>query len=279
MGWLGGCIGIFLGSLSRIPFGGIIGGIIGAVIEEKLKYSSDGNYNEETLERMRRTREARTARTRTAQTREERRRREIVFLTAASAMFAKMAKADGRVTADEIACVEEAFRRLGFTGEKRDFCISVFRKAKDDGLTIYAYAAEFASCEPQAAVRETLYSMLWDLACADGHVSPEEREILANIVRPLRLDPRLYAWHSARRGHADGQARAEARSDPYETLGVRRDMTNDELRAAYRDKAKRLHPDILRAQGLSEELMGKANEQMSRINAAWDEIKRERGIG
>ena len=55
-------------------------------------------------------------------------------------------------------------------------------------------------------------------------------------------------------------------------------MSNDELRTAYREKAKRLHPDILRAQGLSEELLGRANEQMSRINAAWDEIKKERGI-
>ena len=75
-----------------------------------------------------------------------------------------------------------------------------------------------------------------------------------------------------------GTAQAESRADPYEVLGVKRSMSNEELRAVYREKAKRLHPDILRAQGLSEELLGRANEQMSRINAAWDEIKKERGI-
>ena len=53
---------------------------------------------------------------------------------------------------------------------------------------------------------------------------------------------------------------------------------SDEVRKAYRDKAKSLHPDILRAQGLSEELMGRANEQMAKINDAWAEIKRERGM-
>ena len=293
MGWLGGCIGIFLGSLTRLPFGGIIGGIIGAVIEEKLKYSTGDSYSEETLERMRRAREARTAHTRTAQAREARRRREIVFLTAASAMFAKMAKADGRVTADEIACVEEAFMRLGFTGEKRDFCISVFRKAKDDGLTIYAYAAEFASCEPQAAVREMLYSMLWDLACADGDVSAAELSILRNITMHLGVRSTLFEYESdrrlgSRRSREGSRRRSSGRSsqdygapslrDAYATLGCTSSATDAELKQAYREMAKQNHPDVLRARGVPEELVKKANERMARVNAAWAEIKRARGL-
>ena len=50
------------------------------------------------------------------------------------------------------------------------------------------------------------------------------------------------------------------------------------LRKAYREKAKGLHPDVLRAQGISEELLGKANEQMARLNAAWSEIRKARGL-
>ena len=295
MGLIGCGIGAFLGSLTRVPFGGILGAIIGAVIEEKLKYSTGESYSEETIERMRRAREARTARTRTAQTREERRRREIRFLTAASAMFAKMAKADGRVTADEIACVEEAFRRLGFTGEKREFCISVFRKAKDDGLTIFAYAAEFASCEPQVAVRETLYSMLWDLACADGDVSAAELSILRNITMHLGVRSVLFEYESdrrlgSRRSRESSRRRSSGRGggsqdygapslgEAYATLGCSPASSDAELKRAYREMAKQNHPDVLRARGVPEELVKKANERMARVNAAWTEIKRARGL-
>ena len=66
--------------------------------------------------------------------------------------------------------------------------------------------------------------------------------------------------------------------DPYEVLGCQRGATDDEVKGAYREKVKQLHPDTLRAQGLSEELIALANGQMARINAAWSEIRRERGL-
>ncbi len=289
MGWLGFIIGGFLGVATRIPLGGILGSIAGAVIEEKIKHSAGVRHTENTMERLRREREARAARARMAQTGEARRRREVVFLTAAAAMFAKMAKADGRVTADEIACVERAFRRLGFIGEKRDFCIGVFRKAKDDRLTIYAYAAEFASCEPQVAVRELMYTLLWDLACADGVVSAAELSLLKNITIHLGVRSVLYDFEAGRRlgsrRSGEGARRSSGRSsdsgrmslrEAYAILGCSQASTDSEVKQAYREMAKQNHPDVLRARGVPDELVKKANEKMARVNAAWTEIKRAR---
>lgn len=66
--------------------------------------------------------------------------------------------------------------------------------------------------------------------------------------------------------------------DPYVILGARREMSGDALRACYRDRVKHLHPDVLRAQGATDERLARANDEMARLNAAWDEIKRERGL-
>lgn len=204
--------------------------------------------------------------------------RELFVLGAISAMLAKMAKADGRVSENEVRYCESVFDRLGLRGEKRKYCIRVFRTAKNDAHSIYAYASSFAAEQTDESVREIVYDILWDLACVDGRLGSAEREILRQITGPLGVNPRLYAWQCSRRHVSEEGARAPTRDDPYAVLGCARTASDEELRNAFRAKAKRLHPDMLRAQGLSEELVGRATEQMARLNAAWDEIKKERGI-
>jgi DnaJ-domain-containing protein 1 len=67
-------------------------------------------------------------------------------------------------------------------------------------------------------------------------------------------------------------------SDPYDVLGCSRNSPDDEVRKAYHEKAKQYHPDTLRAQGLSGEMIAKANDQMARVNDAWNAIKQERHL-
>ena len=66
--------------------------------------------------------------------------------------------------------------------------------------------------------------------------------------------------------------------DPYSVLGCSRDASDDEVAAAYREKAKRLHPDTVRAQGLSDEVVAGANDRMARVNAAWSAVRRQRNL-
>ena len=259
--WLGAAIGAFIGGARGSLLGALAGAVLGNWIQGKIESAfkpSDAGQDE----------------TRT---------RELAVLTALSAMLAKLAKADGRITADEIRFCEDLFARLGLSGGKRDYCVEAFRRAKSDAHTIYEYADSFAAAQPDVSVRGVVYDILWGMADADGTVSENELAILERIAAHLRLDRSNYTWQCRRRGidaqrrTDDGTSDAQREEDPFAVLGCTRTATDEELRAAYRERAKHLHPDMLRAQGLSEELVSRANEQMARLNAAWSEIRRIRG--
>ena len=195
-------------------------------------------------------------------------------------MLAKLAKADGHIDESEIRAAEQAFERLELTPANREICIRAFRAAKADYHTIFDYAESFASVARGVVMRELMYDILWDVACADGEVSASERRILEMIVTQLRIRPSLFAEECHRRLNARRSSRRSYSYEPspYDILGCDSSATNDELRRAYRAQAKKHHPDLLRAQGLPEEMIARATEQMARINNAWEEIKRSRGI-
>lgn len=89
------------------------------------------------------------------------------------------------------------------------------------------------------------------------------------------------ARRTAGRRRAAGAPRRE-RPDSldaaYAVLGAHPSDDVAELKRKYREQAKMNHPDALRAQGVPEELVGKATERMSRINEAWAAIRAARGI-
>ena len=87
------------------------------------------------------------------------------------------------------------------------------------------------------------------------------------------------------RRRASGSQRGPSRGrapDPllaaYSVLGARPSDSQQELTRKYRELAKKHHPDALRARGASEDAIAKATERMSRINAAWAEVRAARGI-
>ncbi|MGN0854244.1 MAG: TerB family tellurite resistance protein [Kiritimatiellia bacterium] len=286
MGWKGGIIGAVLGMRGGF-WGSLLGSLIGNYIENSFGNPVDkrfGGGRKDASGKKNSARGAHGSSLRTA--------RQHAFCQAVGALLAKMAKADGRVTRDEIASVENAFVRLGFSPADRAVAVAAFRKAKDNTRSIYAYATRFASIVTHLEVRELFYEILWDIACADGLISPREDAILRTITAYLGIPTEWYVVYARERfanrterdyyGRQDSSGAASAardsRAEAYSILGISVNASDDEVKKAYRQKAKKYHPDTLRAQGLPDEMVGKATEQMVRINAAWSEIKAARGI-
>lgn len=254
-------IGGYIGSL----FGGPLGAILGAVLGHKVEGAAFGQKRRHGV----------------SYSSMSSRNRANLFCASAAAMLAKMAKADGHVSRTEIASVENAFRRLGFTPAARRYAIDVFRKAKDDRHTIYEYAQEFAAAVDSVEVRELFYEILWDIAGSDGEISRNELLILQRIPRALGIRLDWYAYFVSQWLGGQSASRSTSRDplkDAYAVLGASANDSTDELKRKYRDLAKKNHPDALRAQGLPEEMVSKATERMSRINEAWATIKEARGI-
>ncbi len=294
MGWFATGFGFIIGN----AIGGPLGGIIGAVMANYLTKDEGGDDTPHARPGNGKRKAPPQGNDRRQQAPKDGVAGEMLFLGAAAAMLAKLAKADGHISQEEIASAETAFTRLGLNAEKRDFCIRVFRQAKDDEHTIYEYADSFADAQPDEEIRVVFYDILWDLAAADGRLDREEKTMLRFLPRHLRISPTLFFAQFARRvndsgsdssrdsrsGRQSGSGHRHSaprrKSDPlaeaYATLGCSPTDSDDEVKKAYREKAKKLHPDEMMAQGLPPELVQKANGEMARVNAAYDLIRKER---
>lgn len=284
MGFWGIAIGAWIGGRVGGPLGALIGAVVGGVVTHSEPKEASGAAKGPTT--------SSGSRSGPSPTPED---QQTVFLAAMAAMLAKMAKSDGHVSKAEIDCANAIFSRLGLSAEQRSFCVAAFREAKDNRTTIYAYASNFANVQRDRRVREIFYSLLWDMAVADGELSPEENDILRRIPLSLGVRQSLYADERRRRvrGGESGEgasSREHSRSrssrqdggmtltEAYATLCISSSASDADVKKAYRTKAKQFHPDELARHGLPPEVMQKATEQMARINEAYAKIKSARGL-
>jgi DnaJ like chaperone protein len=194
----------------------------------------------------------------------------IVFTIAIIALGAKMAKADGVVTSDEI----EAFGRIFRVPPSEEANVRrVFDLARQDTAGYEAYAGQIARLfRDNPAVLEDILDGLFEIAKADGILHPAELHFLERVSDIFGFAPDEF-----RRIRASHVGPDEA--DPYTILGVDRRASEDEVKRTYRLLVRENHPDSLIARGVPEEFVRLANDKLAAINGAYDRIIRERRVG
>ena len=181
------------------------------------------------------------------------------------ALGAKMAKADGVVTADEIAAFKQVFH---IPDNELAAVARVFNLAKQDTAGFETYARQMARLfDAQHEVLEDVLDGLFHIAKADGAVHEDELTFLERTADLFGFDTKTFNRIRARH--------VLIAVDPYEILGVPRDMPFEDIRKAHRKLVRELHPDKHVASGMPQELVLIATERLARINEAFDRIKKE----
>lgn len=190
--------------------------------------------------------------------------RSVAFAIAVIALGAKMAKADGRVTRDEVAAFREVFTIP--PAEERN-AGRLFDLARQDvaGYEDYARKIKAMYGDDAASSLCDLMEGLFHIAMADGEYHPNEDAFLARVAQIFGLDDAAFKRLRA-------QFVPDAERDPYDVLGVTPDTPPAEIRAAWRQLVRDTHPDRMIARGVPQEAIKLAEKRMIAINQAWDDI-------
>lgn len=189
--------------------------------------------------------------------------RSVVFAIAVIALSAKMAKADGLVTRDEVTAFREVFD-IPQAEEKN--AAKVFNLARNDVAGFQEYANRIKSMFRND--EETLCDLmegLFHIAMADGNYHTNEDLFLQEVSQIFGLDQRQFRGLRAR-------FVPDAIPDPFDVLGIEPDASPEEARAAWRALVREHHPDRMIARGVPIEAVKIAECRLVAINRAWEEV-------
>jgi DnaJ like chaperone protein len=210
--------------------------------------------------------------------------RQSVFLSSVFVLMGKIAKADGRISQNEIAHVEQLFQKLGMTAEHRQQSIALFKKGAAADFDIKPTLNEFMKvCGHTNSLKQMLLVYLIVMALADGTLDQAEENLLKEIALHLGYNETLFKQIIAmvinQTHFAGGQTNsASSLEDAYKALGVNKDNSDQEIKRAYRKLMSQYHPDKLMGQGVPEDMIAVATAQAQEVQTAYDLIKKSRGL-
>ncbi|UCE88436.1 MAG: co-chaperone DjlA [Pseudomonadota bacterium] len=221
-------------------------------------------------------------------------RTQTAFFTAVFSVMGYLAKADGRVSEDEIQMARALMDQMALNEQQRRVAIELLREGKQPEFPLDDALDQLRrECRRRRSLLQMFVEVLLHAAHADGDVHPREREVLTHVCQRLgfsraelaHLEALVHAQWVHQRGFSGAGGSHRAHHAPSETslqeayavLGVGKDASDAEVKKAYRRMMNQHHPDKLVAKGLPEEMIKLATEKTQEIKSAYEQIKRARG--
>lgn len=211
------------------------------------------------------------------------------FFEATFSVMGYLAKADGRVTEQEIQLARQVMERMRLSPEAQREAIAFFGQGKEPGFDLDAMLQRLRRATLR---RRDLLQIFLEIqlgaAYADGELHTIEREVLLKIFTTLgfgtaefeRLETMIRAGiHDRQSGGAQaGRTRGMSLADAYAILNVDEAASDADVKKAYRRLTSQHHPDKLAASGLPPEMMKMAEEKTHEIRTAYERIREVRGF-
>jgi DnaJ like chaperone protein len=270
--WVGKLVGAFLGFvLTRRPMGVLIGMILGHLWDQYAAAKRAGPRPDMAAVRQ-------------------------TFFRAAFSIMGYVAKADGRVSEQDIAAARGIFRQFGLGEADTRAAMEFYTRGKQPGFDADAALAELAAaCRGRGQMLRMFLEIQMRAALMGDGLEGITRQALTRIAATLGISPMEFAHleallrfqaHAAGYGPAGaggarpgGGARGKSSLDEaYETLGVAAGASDAEVKRAYRRQMSENHPDKLVARGLPESMLEVAKQKTQAIQAAWERVREARGM-
>ena len=200
--------------------------------------------------------------------------KQMAFATGVIVLSAKIAKADGKVTKDEI----ETFRSIfDFESSDESAIGQIYNKAKltSDGYEVYAKQLKDVFGDQESLYVEFI-TALFKIALADGSLHPKELEMITNISKIFGMPENILDSIRFGFNNSDFNIDLNALEKDYKILSCNTNDSDKKIKESYLKLVKDYHPDNLVSKGLPEEFVRFANERLSEINSAYDRINKSR---
>ena len=210
------------------------------------------------------------------------------FFHTVFSLLGHVAKADGRVSSDEISQAEQLMDKMGLDTATRKKAIELFKSGSSANFSVDQTMQDFMRvCGRYNNLKRQLLNYLIALAMADGELHQSEQDVLAKIARHLGFSAALFEQfiqmikaQSQFRGSGSGPGASrpskDQLADAYKALGVSSEDSDSQIKRAYRKLISQNHPDKLIGQGMPEDMVTLATEKTQEIQAAYELIVENR---
>ncbi|MFC4308330.1 co-chaperone DjlA [Steroidobacter flavus] len=272
MFWQGKALGALIGGVTAGPVGALFGTFIGHLFDAQAESGLAGRLGNDEDDA--------TAAQMSGMGAQE------AFFRATFLTMGHMAKADGRVSENDIRAARAIMAEFRLGEREVEFAIQLFTQGKEKEFPLEATLRQLRrKLADRPDVLRMFIQIQLQTALWSGSFAPAARQVMARVAATLSVSAyeviqmeALLRMQQSSRQPPEARPQVDKVAQAYEVLGVTAEASDAEVTKAYRRLMNQNHPDKLVARGLPESMMKVAEEKTRQVRAAYEVLREARAM-